>query len=128
MAVAAPVAGPSIAPWSFIAHRSPLAPKQGELYDCSTSRKGTGSVTAWPVPGARRGRRDLGGPRPGRATGLPASSGLARFRLHHDGDALADADAHGGQAVAAAPPPQLVDEGGDDAGPGAADGVAEGDG
>src|SRR5437764_815956 len=47
--------------------------------------------------------------------------------LPQGGDALADADTHGGRRPASAAPAQFVQQGGGDAGAGAAEWVADGD-
>src|SRR5690348_12077686 len=62
-----------------------------------------------------------------------ALGSLTRWRsslasvLPQGGDALTDADAHGGRRPAGATPAQLVQQGGGDAGAGAAERVADGD-
>src|SRR5262245_6162180 len=64
------------------------------------------------------------------APGSRAGSGdvLGSGRLDDEGGALAHADAHRRHPPAPAPPPQLVDQRGEDAGAGRPDGMAEGDG
>ena len=48
--------------------------------------------------------------------------------FQHDGDALADADAHGAEGVASAGPGKLMGGGGDETRPAHAQGMAEGNG
>src|SRR5260370_41397098 len=73
----------------------------------------------------------VGGPPPTRRGGARAWTGLRGLggeTLDDGGDALADANAHGGEAVTAVAALQLVQEGGDEACAGAAERMAEGDG
>jgi len=53
------------------------------------------------------------------------SPGASRGGLQHHRDALSDADAHRGEAVAHLPPRHLVHQRDEEAAPGGAEGVAE---